>query len=287
MIDSVNPFQLSVQEIEEKAIRIRENIVRMLLSAGAGHAASPLGMADVFATLYFSVLSHDSTNAQLPSRDRLVLSSGHICPVLYSTLAECGYFSTDELLTYMKFGSRLQGHPSINDLPFLESSSGPLAQGVSQAVGMAIALKHDVNDARVFCVSSDGEQNEGQVWEALMLANKYALENLTLIIDRNNIQIDGFTTQIMPIEPLRKKYESFGWHVIELDGNSVSELIDGFEARAHITDRPVCIIAYTTPGKGVDFMEKKFEWHGKAPNEAEAYQALLELHTMDGQIDHD
>lgn len=283
----MNPFSLSVPEIEEKAKHLRENIVRMLLASRAGHSASPLGMADVFATLYFSVLSHDPTNPKLSSRDRLVLSSGHICPVLYAVLAECGYFSTDELLTYMKFGSRLQGHPSRRDLPFLETSSGPLAQGVSQAVGMALALKHDDNPARVFCVSSDGEQNEGQVWEALMSASKYGLNNLTIILDRNNIQIDGFTTQIMPLEPLRKKYESFGWHVIELDGNNISELLDGFEAREHIQDRPVCIIAYTTPGKGVDFMEKKFEWHGKAPSESEAYQAILELQTMNGQIDHD
>lgn len=283
----MNPFRLSVPEIEEKARIVREHIVRMLVTAGAGHAASPLGMADIFAVLYFWELTHDPRQPTIPERDRLILSSGHICPVLYATLAEAGYFPTEELLSYMQLGSRLQGHPSRIDLPYLETSSGPLAQGISQAIGIAYALRLQNSPARTFCVMSDGEHNEGQVWEALMCAAKYRLNNLTVILDRNNIQIDGFTTTIMPLEPLRKKYESFGWHVMEVDGNHISELIDAFEARSALDNRPVCIIAYTTPGKGVDFMENTFAWHGKAPNQQEAYQALLELRSLGGKIQYE
>ncbi len=283
----MNPFRLSFHELQEKAGVIREDIIRMLVASGSGHSAGPLGMSDVFSALYFSVLSHDPENPAWKDRDRLVLSCGHICPVLYASLAETGYFPTEELLTLRKFGSRLQGHPSRVDLAGIENSSGPLGQGISQAVGMAIALGADNSPAHVFCVMSDGEHNEGQTWEALMSAGKFSLGNLTVILDRNDIQIDGFTHSVMPLEPLREKYESFGWYVMEIDGNDMSEILDALEGRVHIQDQPVCIIAHTTPGKGVDFMENKFEWHGKTPGEEEAYKALLELRSLRGQLEQD
>lgn len=277
----------SVEEIALKAKNIRENIIRMLLAAGFGHSASPLGMADVFAVLYFSVLSYDVDNPSWKNRDRLILSCGHICPVLYATLAEVGFLPIQELSTYGKLGSRLQGHPSRVDLPLLETSSGPLGQGISQAIGMAIALREDNNPAHVYCVMSDGEHNEGQVWEALLLANKFKLSNLTVILDRNNIQIGGYTNTILPLEPLREKYESFGWHVMEVDGHSIPALIEVFETHRSIQEKPVCILAHTIPGKGVDFMEQKYEWHGKPPTEEQAYEALMELRTLQGKITQD
>lgn len=256
----------------------------MLVEAGSGHSAGPLDMADVFTALYFKVMRHDPHNPKWTGRDRLVLSCGHICPVLYATLAEAGYFPVEELKTLRKFGTRLHGHPHNLALPGIETSSGPLAQGASQAVGIALALRMDSMKNRVFLVMSDGEQQEGQIWEAVMLAGKEKLHNITAVIDRNNIQIDGFTENIMPLDDLRAKYEAFNWHVLEVDGHNISAIIDAYREAEAIYEKPTVIIAHTVPGKGVDFMEGKYEWHGKPPSKDEASDALKDLRTLRGQI---
>lgn len=276
--------QINITELEYKANDIRQDIIDMLVQAGSGHSAGPLDLAEVFTALYFNVMKHDPTQPKWEARDRLVLSCGHVCPVLYATLAEAGYFPKEELKTLRKLGSRLQGHPHNLALPGLESSSGPLAQGSSQAVGMALALRLDRSSSRVYLVMSDGEQDEGQIWEAVMLAGKEKLHNLTAIIDRNNIQIDGYTENVMPLEGLKAKYEAFNWHVIEVDGHNIREIIDACNEAKAIYEKPTVIIAHTIPGKGVDFMEGKFEWHGKPPKPEEAKEALHELRTLRGQI---
>ncbi|MCR4305899.1 MAG: transketolase [Candidatus Daviesbacteria bacterium] len=273
-----------IQKLEEKANLIRQNIVKMLLEAGSGHSAGPLGMADVFTALYFQILNHDPKNPGWSERDRLVLSNGHICPVLYASLAHAGYFPVSELLTLRKLGSRLQGHPHRSVLPGLETTSGPLGSGLSQAVGMALAARMDKLKWQVVCLMSDGEQDAGNTWEAVMLAGKNKLHNLTALMDRNNIQIDGFTEDIMPLESLRAKYEAFNWHVLEIDGHNMQQIIDAFSEAKTIFEKPTLIIAHTIPGKGVDFMEGKFEWHGKPPNKEEANLALAELRTLKGKI---
>lgn len=278
------PAQLSIKDLQLKANEIRLDIITSLLEAGSGHSAGPLDLAEIFTALYFSVMRHDPKNPKWEERDRLVLSCGHVCPVLYATLAEAGYFPKEELKTLRKLGSRLQGHPHNLALPGVENSSGPLAQGSSQAVGMALALRMDHSKSRVFLVMSDGEQNEGQIWEAVMLAGKEKLHNLTAIIDRNNIQIDGYTEDVMPLEGLRAKYEAFNWHVLEVDGHNLRDIIDAYNEARAIYEKPTVIIAHTIPGKGVDFMEGKFEWHGKPPNAEEAKIALHELRTLQGQI---
>lgn len=282
----MNPFSYSPEAIAAIATDIRTDIIRMLYAAGTGHSAGPLGMADVFAALYFAILSHDPNTPTSQSRDRLILSCGHICPVLYATLARAGYFPIETLTSLRTFGSPLQGHPSRLHTPGIETSSGPLGQGISQAIGIALSLRLDESTAQVYCVMSDGEHNEGQVWEALMSAAKFGLKNLTVLIDRNNIQIDGLTSSVMPLEPLREKYESFGWHVMDVNGHDIQEFLSACSARNSI-GKPVAIICHTTPGKGVGFMEERFEWHGKTPNAAQAYEALLELRSLQGRISHD
>lgn len=277
----------SAHELEEKALEIRKDIIRMLEHAGSGHSAGPLGMADVFTALYFHVLHHRPTEPQWSERDRVVLSCGHICPVLYTTLAHAGYFSKEELKTFRQLNSRLQGHPSRVDLPGVENSSGPLGQGISQAVGMALAARLEKRNNQIYCITSDGEHNEGQTWEAIMAAAKYKLHNLAVIIDRNNIQIDGFTEDIMPLESLRAKYEAFNWHVIEIDGHNMTAIIDACHEAKAVFEKPTCIIAHTIPGKGVDFMEWKPEWHGKPPTKQEARKALQELRSLRGRIRRD
>lgn len=276
--------QFSIKDLQLKANEIRMDIIDSLLAAGSGHSAGPLDLAEIFTALYFGVMKHDPENPKWEERDRLVLSCGHVCPVLYATLAEAGYFPKHELKTLRKLGSRLQGHPHNLALPGLETSSGPLAQGSSQAVGMALALRLDRSKSQVYLVMSDGEQQEGQIWEAVMLAGKNKLHNLTAIIDRNNIQIDGYTEDVMPLEGLRAKYEAFNWHVIEADGHNIRDIIDACNEAKAIYEKPTVIIAHTIPGKGVDFMEGKFEWHGKPPSADEAKVALHELRTLQGQI---
>ncbi|MDO8582264.1 MAG: transketolase [bacterium] len=274
--------QYSLQQLEIKANEIRQSIITMLLEAKSGHSAGPLGMVEIFTALYFSILRHDPKNPLLPERDRLVLSHGHICPVLYATLAHAGYFPIEELLTLRKLNTRLQGHPHRGSVPGIENTSGPLGQGLSQAIGMALAARFDKKKHTIYCLTSDGEQNEGQIWEAVMLAGKYKIDNLTAFLDRNNIQIDGNTEDIMPLESLRAKYEAFNWHVIEIDGHNFQQIIDACNTAKAIVEKPVMIIAHTIPGKGVDFMEYKYEWHGKPPNKEEAALALAQLQKAHG-----
>ncbi len=276
----------TVKELELKATVIREDIIKMLEEAGSGHSAGPLGLADIFTALYFDILKHNPDKPDWAERDLFVLSNGHCAPVLYTTLAHAGYFPKAELMTLRKFGSRLQGHPERLKLPGLETTSGPLGSGLSQACGMALALKIDKELHRfVYVVMSDGEQDEGNIWEAAMLAGKYKLGNLIAITDRNNIQIDGPTESVMPLEDLKAKWEAFGWHVLEIDGNNVEAVIDACaEARA-VADKPVMIIARTIPGKGVDFMEYDFHWHGAPPDHEQAKKALHELRTLQGKIE--
>lgn len=273
-----------IKELEAKANIIRQDIIKMLLEAGSGHSAGPLGMADVFTALYFNILNHDPAKPDWPERDRLILSNGHICPVRYAAMAHAGYFPVSELKTLRKLGSRLQGHPHRTSLPGIETTSGPLGSGLSQACGLALAGRIDNAKWRVYCLMSDGEQDEGNTWEAVMFAGKYKINNLTALMDRNNIQIDGFTENVMPLEPIREKYEAFGWHVLEIDGHNMREIIDAFSEAKKIFEKPTLILAHTIPGKGVDFMEGKFEWHGKPPNKEEAKLALENLRTLEGKI---
>jgi transketolase len=275
----------SIKELQQKANTIREDIIRMLEHAGSGHSAGPLGLADIFTALYFDVLKHDPKNPDWEERDILLLSNGHCVPVRYATMAEADYFPKKELMTLRKLGSRLQGHPERTRLPGLENTSGPLGSGLSQAAGMALALRMDKQLHRhVYVVTGDGELDEGNVWEAVMFAGKYQLNNITAIVDRNNIQIDGTTDDVMPLEDLKKKWESFGWHAIEIDGNDIEAVIDACAMAKAITEQPVVIIAYTIPGKGVDFMENDFHWHGVPPNHEQAKLALHELRTLGGKI---
>jgi len=270
--------------LEGKANRLRELVIEMLLEAGSGHSAGPLGMADIFAAFYFHILHHDPKNPEMTDRDRLILSNGHICPIRYAAMAESGYFPVEELKTLRKINSRIQGHPHRTALPGLETTSGPLGEGLSQAAGIAIAGRIDKKNYRVYAVTSDGEHQEGNTWEAMMFAGKERLSNLTVIMDRNNIQIDGFTEDVMPLEPLKAKYEAFNWHVIEIDGHNITEIVNACMEAEAVHEMPTMIIAHTIPGKGVDFMENKFEWHGKPPNTDEAKQALDQLRTLNGQI---
>ncbi len=276
-----------IKELELTANSIRESIIKMLLEAGSGHTAGPLGMTDIFTLLFFHVLKHDAKNPSWDERDRVVLSNGHICPVYYATMAHAAYFPIEELQTLRKFGSRLQGHPHREFMPWLETSSGPLGSGLSQAVGMALAIRIDEgnsSDKFVYCLTSDGEHDEGNTWEGILLAAKEKLRNLIVIVDRNNIQIDGFTEDIMPLDDMAKKYESFNWHVQEVDGHNFEALNDAILKAKAVYEKPSVIIARTIPGKGVKEFERDFHWHGKAPNKDEAMMALKELRTLGGKI---
>ena len=281
----VNIHQLNTFQLQEKANDIRQDIIKMLLSAGSGHSAGSLGMADIFTALFFNIANIDPKNPKNEERDRIILSNGHICPVLYATMAHAGYFPVKELETLRKLGSRLQGHPHREALPGLETSSGPLGSGLSQGSGMAYALRMNNLRSRVWVLGSDGEHNEGNVWEAVMFAGKYRLSNLTYIIDRNNIQIDGFTEDVMPLEPLKAKYEAFNWHVEDINGHNMSAIINALEEAKAIQEKPICIIANTIPGKGVEFMEDSPQWHGKPPNQKEARDAIKQLRTLKGKIE--
>ena len=256
---------------------IRQSIVKMLHAAKSGHPAGSMGLADVFTALYFNVLNHDPKNPTWEGRDRLILSNGHVCPGLYAAIAEAGYFPKEELMTLRKLGSRLQGHPHRETLPGIENSSGPLGQGLSIAVGMALVAKREKKSWRVYCVCSDGEHNEGQIWEAVLLASKFKLGNLVAIMDRNNIQIDGFTEDVLPLEPLEEKYKAFGWYVINIDGHNIQQIISACNEAKTVIDKPTMIIAHTVPGKDISFMEFITEWHGKSPGDKEAVTALEDL----------
>ncbi len=284
--------RLSIKELELLADEIREDIIRMLVAAGSGHVAGPLGQADIFTALYFDILKHDPHNPDWEDRDILLQSNGHTCPVRYATMARAGYFERKELLTLRKLGSRLQGHPERTKLPGLENTSGPLGCGLSQACGMALAMRMNGQHHRwVYVTTGDGELNEGNNWEAIMLASKYKLNNIIAIVDRNNIQIDGPTEAVMPLEDLRAKWEAFGWHVLEIDGNNVEAVIDACAMARAIVEKPVCILAHTVPGKGVDFMENDYHWHGyfvQTPGgptiDQVPVKALHELRTLQGKI---
>ena len=270
-------------ELEEKAKSIRRTIIEMLVAAGSGHTAGSLGMVDMFAAFYFHILKQDPKNPAWEDRDRLVLSNGHICPALYAAMAHAGYFPVAECLTLRKFGSRLQGHPERLRLPGLETTSGPLGEGLAQAAGMAYAFRmRDLvgpssNKQRVYCVMSDGEQDEGSIWEAVMFIGKNKHSNLTAVMDRNNIQIDGTTEDIMPLEPLADKYRAFNWNVIEVNGNDIRAFITAIDEAKKVNEKPTLIIAHTIPGKGVPEIENDFRWHGKAPTEEEGERFLKEI----------
>ena len=280
-----------IEKLEEKANAIRISIIEMLLEAGSGHTAGPLDMADIFTVLFFHTLRHNPKKPEWSERDRLVLSNGHICPVLYATMAHAGYFHLSELKTLRKFGSRLQGHPHRDFLPFLETSSGPLGSGLSQAVGMALSDKIDhglTSERRIYALLSDGENECGQTWEAAMLGGKEKLRNLVAVVDRNNIQIDGYTENVMPLESLSDKWRAWNWHVIEIDGHNIEEIIDAFEMSKTVFDKPTVIIAHTIAGKGVPEFERDYRWHGYDPNAKTAKEdyrkALHELRTLGGKI---
>jgi len=275
-----------LKHLETLANDMRATLIETLLEAGSGHSAGPLGMADIFTALYFHILKHDPKNPNWPDRDRLILSNGHICPIRYVAMAYAGYFPIEELKTLRKINTRLQGHPHRTALPGVETTSGPLGSGLSQAIGIALAAKLDNKKYWVYCLTSDGEHQEGNHWEAVMFAGKlkFRLNNLIVIIDRNNIQIDGFTEQVMPLEPLREKYESFGWHVVEIDGHNMVELVDAVNEAQAIYEKPSVIIAHTIPGKGVSFMERDYKWHGVPPNKEQAQAALAELRTLGQRI---
>jgi len=265
-----------VKALKYMSNTIRQDIIRMLVESKSGHPAGSLGLADVFTALYFNVMKHDPKKPHWEDRDRLVLSNGHVCPVLYASLANAGYFPKEQLTTLRKLGSPLQGHPHKGALPGIENSSGPLGQGISMAVGMAIVGKREGRKWRVFTVTGDGEHNEGQVWEALLLAYKYKLNNLIVIVDRNSIQIDGTTEDVLPLDPFADKYRAFGWNVIEVDGNDMGAILGAFGS-VPANERPTVIIADTVPGKGVSFMEGKYGWHGKSPNKEEGDKAIKKL----------
>ncbi|HBB65217.1 MAG TPA: transketolase [Candidatus Vogelbacteria bacterium] len=276
-----------VRFLSEKANAIRGSIIEALLEAGSGHTAGPLGMADIFSYLFFHALKHDPKNPFWSERDRLVLSNGHIAPVLYAAMAHAGYFPIEELKTLRKFKSRLQGHPHREWLPGLETSSGPLGSGLSQAVGMALADRIDngrTSRRYFYALMSDGEQECGEVWEAAQLAAREELHNLIAIIDRNYIQIDGYTEDVMPLDPLKEKWEAFNWHVIEVSGHDFADIDAAVEQAKAVFGKPTLIIAYTVPGKGVPEFEGKYEWHGKPPSREEAVRALAELRSLGGKI---
>lgn len=278
--------QLTISQLRQKANDIRKDIIKMLEEAGSGHSAGPLGLADIFAALYFNILNIRPEEPEWEDRDIFLLSNGHCVPVQYAAMAEAGFFDKTELRTLRKFGSRLQGHPEREKLPGLENTSGPLGSGLSQAAGYAYSLQYlDENPRRfVYVMMGDGELNEGNIWEAAMFAGKYKLSQLIGFVDRNNIQIDGNTEDVMPLEDLRGKWESFGWHVLEVDGHNIESVINAASEARAVTNRPTVIICHTIPGKGVDFMEYNYKWHGMPPNAEQAKEALEDLRTLGGKI---
>ncbi len=288
-------MQLTPSQLALKANEIRQDLIKMLEQAGSGHSAGPLGLADIFTALYFNILKHDPKNPDWDERDILILSNGHCTPIRYVTMAHAGYLPKEELSTLRQYGSRLQGHPERTRLSGLETTSGPLGSGLSQAAGMTYALTMDQQRHRwVYCIVSDGEHDEGNFWEGVMFAAKYNLSNLIVIVDRNNIQIDGPTEEIMPLEDLHAKWEAFGWHVQEIDGHNIDSIIDACSMARAIENRPSVIIAHTIPGKGVNFMEYNYLWHGTPPGKQDipgappksiqAKEALNALRTLGGKI---
>jgi transketolase len=283
MISNLSPQK--EKELMLKANDIRQSIIDMLEDAGSGHTAGPLGMTDIFTAFYFHILNHDPKHPDWSERDRLILSNGHIVPVRYATMAHAGYFPLEELKTLRKFGSRLQGHPERHMLPGLETTSGPLGSGLSQAAGMAYAARMDGKKFKIYCLMSDGEMDAGNIWEGAMFAGANKLSNLIGVIDRNNIQINGMTEDVMPLEPLADKWRAFGWHVLEIDGHNMEAIVDAVSEAHAIYEKPTVIIAHTIPGKGIKEIEFDYEWHGKPPTKEEEKKFLKELRTLRGQIE--
>lgn len=273
-----------VKELELIANRLRQHVIKMIAKAGSGHQGGPLGMADIFTVLYFHELHHNPKNPDWADRDRLILSNGHICPIRYAAMAEAGYFSVEELMTLRQFGSKLQGHPERLKLPGSETTSGPLGSGLAQACGIAYAAKMDAKKFRTYALTSDGEHEAGLHWEAVLFAGKNRLDNLTCIVDRNNIQIDGKTEDIMPLEPLQKKYEAFNWHAVECVGNDIADVVRATEEAKAIFQKPTVIIAHNIPGRGVSFMENNYLWHSQPFQPHQAEQALAELKKIEDKL---
>ena len=266
-----------VRELRLMANTVRQDLIRMLCEAKSGHAGGTLGLADVFTVLYFNALNHDPKNPSWEQRDRFILSNGHVAPVRYAVMAETGYFPKEELMTLRKLGTRLQGHPHAPALPGMETSSGSLGQGLSIAVGIAWAAKYDKKDFRTYCSVGDGEVQEGQIWEAAMSAAQYKLDNITCFLDRNYLQIDGNTEKVMALDPLKARWEAFGWHVIEADGHDVAAIVKAFDDAKKIKGKPTIVLFRTTMGKCVSFIEDCAAWHGRVPNKDEEAKALAEL----------
>ena len=272
--------KIGIEELYKTSNKLKQTVIDMLTEAGSGHTAGSLGTAEIFTALYFQILNIDPKKPYKKDRDRFLLSNGHICPIWYAALSERGFFPKSELWKLRKINSKLQGHPKKNSLPGIENTSGSLGQGLSQAIGIAIAAKMDNLDYRIYCMTGDGELNEGQIWESAMFAPNKKLNNITWIIDRNNIQSDGKTEDVMPLENLKDKLESFNWFVIEINGHSIEEIISACKMAKSITQRPTAIIAHTIPGEGIEFMENNYQWHGKVPSKKEAIAAKEELRSI-------
>jgi transketolase len=272
--------KIGIEELYKTSNKLKQTVIDMLTEAGSGHTAGSLGTAEIFTALYFQILNIDPKKPYKKDRDRFLLSNGHICPIWYAALSERGFFPKSELWKLRKINSKLQGHPKKNSLPGIENTSGSLGQGLSQAIGVAIAAKMDNLDYRIYCMTGDGELNEGQIWESAMFAPNKKLNNITWIIDRNNIQSDGKTEDVMPLENLKDKLESFNWFVIEINGHSIEEIISACKMAKSITQRPTAIIAHTIPGEGIEFMENNYQWHGKVPSKKEAIAAKEELRSI-------
>lgn len=273
-----------VKRLELIANKLRQHVITSVAHAKSGHQGGPLGTAEIFTVLYFHELRHDPKNPMWEDRDRLFLSNGHICPIRYAAMAEAGYFPVEELMTLRKLGSRLQGHPERVRMPALESTSGPLGSGLAQAVGTAHAAKMDGKKWRTYCVTGDGEHDEGIMWEAIHFAGKNKLDNLVVIVDRNYIQIDGNTEDVMPLDPFEDKYKAFGWHVIGCSGNDINDVVRALEEAKTLMTKPVAIVAHTTPGKGVSYMENNYLWHSQPFKAGEAEKALEELKAEEARI---
>ena len=266
-----------INDLNKQANKVRQGIIDAIYNAKSGHPGGSLSIADIMTVLYFNQMNIDEKNPKWEDRDRLVLSKGHCSPALYSCLANRGYFDVEDLKTFRKIDSSMQGHPDMNKVPGVDMTSGSLGQGLSAANGMAIAGKMDKKDYRVYCILGDGEIEEGQIWEAAMTSSKYKLDNLCVIVDNNNLQIDGTIEEVMSSYPIDEKFKSFGFQVINIDGHNIQEIIDAFDVAKNVKGKPTCIIAKTIKGKGVSFMENKAEWHGKAPNDEEYRIAMEEL----------
>jgi len=273
--------EATLRQLERQARVIRRHIIHMIYAAQSGHPGGSLSATDIVTALYFHFMRVDPGNPSWPARDRFILSKGHACPVWYAALAERGFFPTEELLTLRQINGRLQGHPDMEKTPGVDISTGSLGQGLSAGVGMALGLKLDRSDARVYVMLGDGELNEGQVWEAALAAAKYRLDNLLAIVDYNNLQLDGRCSDVMPIEPLADKWRAFNWAVFEMDGHSMRQIVETIEATHAVAGQPSVIIAHTVKGKGVSFMEDQCDWHGRAPDDAEYARAMAELAAPD------